>query len=82
MEPDSGRFAALFRNGRSQAVRIPKEFELEGDRVRITKEGKRVILEPIDAPKRLLAVLAALEPLREGFPDVDGDLGALDEPEV
>jgi len=40
--------ARLFRNGRSQAVRLPKEFRFEGDRVRITKDGKRVILEPLE----------------------------------
>lgn len=36
------RYAALFRNGRNQAVRIPKEFEMEGDRVRISKDGARL----------------------------------------
>lgn len=33
------RTASLFRNGRSQAVRIPKEFELEGDEVTISREA-------------------------------------------
>lgn len=40
--------ARLFKNGRSQAVRLPKEFRFEGDRVRIRKEGTRVVLEPIE----------------------------------
>ena len=40
--------AKLFRNGRSQAVRLPKEFRFEGDEVKICKKGKRVILEPLD----------------------------------
>ncbi len=39
--------AKLFINGRSQAVRLPKEFRFEGDEVLIRKEGKSVILEPI-----------------------------------
>jgi virulence-associated protein VagC len=39
--------AKLFRNGRSQAVRLPKEFRFEGDAVSIRREGKRVILEPL-----------------------------------
>ena len=39
--------ARLFWNGRSQAVRLPKEFRFEGDEVHIRREGKRVILEPI-----------------------------------
>ncbi|MBU1170693.1 MAG: AbrB/MazE/SpoVT family DNA-binding domain-containing protein [Proteobacteria bacterium] len=40
--------ARLFKNGRSQAVRLPKEFRFDGDRVRIRKEGKRVVLEPLE----------------------------------
>jgi antitoxin VapB len=42
--------AKLFKVGGSQAVRLPKEFRMPGDRVSIHKEGDRVILEPI--PKR------------------------------
>ena len=38
--------AKLFRNGRSQAVRLPKEFRFEGAEVNIRRAGKRVILEP------------------------------------
>lgn len=38
--------AKLFRNGRSQAVRLPKEFRFEGDEVRIRRVGKGVLLEP------------------------------------
>jgi antitoxin VapB len=37
----------LFAIGRSQAVRLPKEFRFEGDKVIIRKEGQTVILEPI-----------------------------------
>lgn len=39
--------AKLFTHGRSQAVRLPKEFRFEGREVRVTKVGDRVILEPI-----------------------------------
>jgi len=39
--------AKLFKVGGSQAVRLPKEFRFPGDRVRIHKEGERVILEPL-----------------------------------
>jgi antitoxin VapB len=39
--------AKLFLNGRSQAVRLPREFRFEGDRVRIRRMGKGVLLEPI-----------------------------------
>jgi antitoxin VapB len=39
--------AKLFRNGRSQAVRLPKEFRFEGEEVAIRREGDSVILEPL-----------------------------------
>ena len=39
--------AKLFWNGRSQAVRLPKEFRFEGDRVRVTRMGAGVLLEPV-----------------------------------
>jgi antitoxin VapB len=39
--------ARLFRNGRSQAVRLPQEFRFRGDRVRIRRVGRGVLLEPI-----------------------------------
>lgn len=43
------RTAKLFKNGRSQAVRLPREFRMEGDEVKIYKEGNKVILEPIES---------------------------------
>jgi antitoxin VapB len=45
--------AKLFRNGRSQAVRLPQEFRFEGDRVRIRQVAGGVLLEPLisDATK-------------------------------
>ncbi len=39
--------AKIFMHGRSQAVRLPKEFRLPGTEVRVTKVGDKVILEPI-----------------------------------
>jgi antitoxin VapB len=39
--------AKLFWSGRSQAVRLPKEFRFEGKEVRIRRRGNAVILEPI-----------------------------------
>jgi antitoxin VapB len=38
--------AKLFKNGRSQAVRLPKEFRFEGESVYIQKVGEYVILVP------------------------------------
>ena len=42
----SERYASLFRNGRNQALRIPKEFELDGEKAIIRKEGEKFIIEP------------------------------------
>ena len=44
--------AKLFWNGRSQAVRLPKEFRFEGDRVRISRMGAGVLLEPVPEVKK------------------------------
>ena len=41
------RKVSLFRNGRNQAVRIPREFELPGEEAVMRKEGARLILEPV-----------------------------------
>lgn len=40
--------AKLFRNGNSQAVRLPKEFRIPGNEVKIFKKGNQIILEPIE----------------------------------
>ena len=40
------KIAKLFKNGQSQAVRLPKEFRFEGDHVFIKKEGNLVLLIP------------------------------------
>lgn len=74
------RYASLFRNGRNQAVRIPRDFEMLGERVRISKDGNRLILEPVTDQPRLLAVLDEIGPVDEDIPDVDADLLPLDEP--
>ena len=42
--------AKLFMHGRSQAVRLPKEFRFEGTEVRVSKVGDKVILEPMEKP--------------------------------
>ena len=64
------RQVKLFKNGRNQAVRIPREFELPGDQAIMRKEGDRLIIEPVQ-PRSLLAVLADLEPLDEDFPPIE-----------
>ncbi len=64
------RHVKLFKNGRNQAVRIPREFELPGEDAIMRKEGDKLIIEP--APKQsLLEYLATLEPLDEDFPEIE-----------
>lgn len=72
------RHVAIFRNGRNQAIRIPREFEMEGTEAIIRKDGNRLIIEPVPAQNRLLALLETLAPLDESLPDID-DMPVTDE---
>ena len=80
-QPPSRR-VSLFRNGRNQAVRIPRDFEMPTKEAKLTKEGGRLILEPVLETSPLLDVLSKLPQLQEDFPDVDAGLPALDEVEL
>lgn len=61
------RKVQLFRNGRNQAVRIPREFELPGTEATMRREGDKLIIEPAEKPLGLLELLATLEPIDEEF---------------
>jgi antitoxin VapB len=65
--------AKLFMNGRSQAVRLPKDFRFNGDRVRVTRMGSGVLLEPIQeaTEESLEAWFARLDEMNADpiFPD-------------
>jgi len=63
---------ALFRNGRNQAVRIPRDLELPGHEALLRKEGNRLIVEPVRKPS-VLELLASWEPLEEEFPEINED---------
>ena len=63
------RHVRLFRNGRNQAVRIPRELELPGTEAILRKEGNRLVIEPV-ARASLLDVLATLKPLTDKFPEL------------
>jgi antitoxin VapB len=70
------REAKLFRNNRSQAVRIPAEFELPGDRVLIRREGGKLIIEPMTKPTNMIELLAEWKkeaPLgpKDQFPEIE-----------
>jgi len=58
LAPSKPKEAKLFRNNRSQAVRIPVEFELPGDRVMIHREGDKLVIEPVTRPTNIVALLA------------------------
>lgn len=64
------RIVRLFRNGRNQALRIPRDLELPGSEAVLRKEGDRLIVEPVGRPS-LLEVLSRWAPLDEELPDVD-----------
>lgn len=63
------RHVKLFENGRSQAVRLPREFELPGENAIMHKDDERLVIEPTPS-KSLLALLATLTPLDEDFPAI------------
>jgi len=65
--------AKVFWSGRSQAVRLPKEYRFEGKEVRIRREGQKVILEPVE--ENGWAWLGRLRPLT-----ADAAAAALDRP--
>ena len=64
------RPVSLFRNGRNQAVRIPREFELQGTQALMRREGNNLVITPLQS-NRLLELLASWEPLDEGLPEVE-----------
>ncbi len=68
--------AKIFMHGRSQAVRLPKEFRLPGKEARVSKVGDKVILEPLEKPpfdvkawRARLDSLGARDFLPEGLPE-------------
>ena len=75
--PSDARRARLFRNNRSQAVRIPADWEMPGEAVTIRRDGVRLILEPERAPG-LLGLVASWEPLGPGdaLPEIDDPVPA------
>lgn len=50
-QPYAPQTAKLFWNGRSQAVRLPKDCRFEGDEVYVRRDGKSVVLTPKETPR-------------------------------
>jgi antitoxin VapB len=63
------RRVRLFKNGRNQALRIPREFELQSKEAIMRKEGNRLIIEPARR-KSLVELLDTWEPIEEDFPPI------------
>jgi antitoxin VapB len=63
------RRARIFKNGRNQAIRIPRGFELPGEEAIVRKEGERLTIKPTQA-KSLMAVLETLTAIDEDFPPI------------
>lgn len=62
--------AALFMTGGSQAVRLPKQYRFDGSAVRIRREGRAVVLEPLEKaswPEGYWDRLNGLAPLPDDF---------------
>ena len=64
------RHVKLFKNGRNQAVRIPREFELPGEDAIMRRDGDKLVIEPAP-PRSLLTLLAELRPIEESFSEFD-----------
>lgn len=69
------RHVRIFRNGRNQAVRIPVEFELQGDEAIMYRDGDRLVIEPVGR-RGLIALLQTMQPFDEDIPDIDDPVPA------
>lgn len=65
----SARHVRVFKNGRNQAIRIPREMELSTSEATIHREGNRLVIEPVERTS-LLDMLATWEPLDVDFPEL------------
>ena len=66
----TARQVRLFRNGRNQAVRIPRELELPGNEALLYADDGRLILEPLGGGS-LLKLLESWQPIETDWPDID-----------
>jgi len=69
------RHAKLFQNGRSQAVRIPRDMQMPGSEVTLRKVGDAILIEPVHRKTGLIEYLTNAEPIEDDF-DFGEDLPA------
>lgn len=69
--PDRRRTARLFRNGRNQAVRLPREYEIDAEEVYIRRQGDSILLTP--KPRTWDAYFKSSRRLGDDFPDAIDD---------
>ena len=72
------RTISLFRNGRNQALRIPRDLELPAEQAQIYRDGEKLVIEPLTTPP-LLTLLDSWQPLDVDFPEIDNALAPLDD---
>lgn len=63
------RRVKFFKNGRNQAVRIPREFELPGVEAIMRKDGDHIVIEPVRR-RSVLALLATWDTLDVDLPEI------------
>ena len=76
------RRAKVFWTGRSQAIRLPKEMRVTTSEVAITREGDRLVIEPLEVQRDAMGWPTALFKLAGAAPEFDtGDRGTSHERE-
>ncbi len=66
---DPLRRVRIFKNGSNQAIRIPRELELDAEEATIRKDGKRLVIEPVER-RSVLKLLSTWRPLDVRFPEI------------
>lgn len=67
------RRVKIFKNGRNRAVRIPQEFEFQGEDAIMRKDGQRLVIEPVP-PSSLITLLKTLTPITEDLEPIPDPL--------
>ena len=71
LDPIASRTARLFRNGSNQAVRLPRDLEIDADEVLIRREGNNIVLTP--KPRSWDDYFSRGQRLTADFPDTIED---------